>query len=332
MSFSILMSIDLVNFSGFSAYMYTDDLAYKQLPERIKHYTIAQHLSDINAKKYRESNVWRARLSNNTIATIFIKMMDYYWENTPQSEFSIVDVGSQYAIFSLGLGRYIKSSRNANKIFAFDCGIAGKLAEYNVKLNQLDDIIKFEYKAVTNVSIPQLVYYDHEHSEDNHIVRRNFVNLPAYVVEGITLDDYFGKKHENLMIKIDVQGAEPLLFDGMQRILQDFGNQPPLIVFEFIPWVCRSVKDPAQFLTSLPQEYLLFDIDANPIAKDGNPLRQVKRDDLGTFVREISRKVSQSTDLLMLHENIINDRFKVKFERFLDFENPKAKKWHQFFT
>jgi hypothetical protein len=114
---------------------------------------------------------------------ILAKIMDHYWKT--QIEFSIVDIGTQYCTLSIPLANYIKSHRNSNKIYAFDCGLAGRLAEYNIKLNQLHDIITFEYKAVSNAFIPHLVYYDSEHSEDNHIVKRNLVNLPSYIVDGL---------------------------------------------------------------------------------------------------------------------------------------------------
>lgn len=63
------------------------------------------------------------------------------------------------------------------------------------------------------------------------------------------------------MIKMDVQGAEPLIFEGMKKIFEGL-NPPPFIVFEFVPWVCETIKDPVEFLNSLPEQYTLFDLDS----------------------------------------------------------------------
>jgi len=228
-----LLSIDLVNANGISVFMFTDDFGYKQLHESMKHYSVQQHVINTKAVKYQDINHWKQRISNNLIALIFAIIMEHYWKTG--INFSVVDVGANYGHFSLILGKYIKASGHSNKIYGFDCGNAGKLSGYNIKLNRLDDIIKFEYKAVSNSSVPHLVYYDPQHSADNHIVRRDFVNLSSYVVDGITLDDYFLKNegrdninnnyNENLIIKIDAQGVEPLIFEGMQKLLE--GKHPP---------------------------------------------------------------------------------------------------------
>lgn len=309
MSFKESPDIDLVDADGISIFMFGDDAAYKQRPESTKHYSLAQHIVNTKAQKYQESNSWRKRLWSNPVGSIVVRAMEYYWENLAEEDFSIVDVGSQYGVFSLVLAKYIKTSGHVNKIYAFDCGNAGKLTDRNIKLNQLDNIIKFEYKAVSNVSAPHLVYYDSEHSEDNHIVRRAFVNLPSYIVEGITLDDYFKNNNtstRNLMIKIDTQGVEPLIFEGMKTILVGI-DPPPVIIFEFVPWVCKSIKDPLQFLNSLPEQYTLFDLNPATYDKNGkNMLRHVNKTDFDTFVIEITKKDSQSTDLLLVHEKIID--------------------------
>jgi hypothetical protein len=93
-------------------------------------------------------------------------------------------------------------------------------------------------------------------------VRRDFVDLPSYIVEGITMDDYFMNSNTSrdppwvVMIKMDAQGVEPLIFEDMKRLFAG-SDPPPVIVFEFVPWVCKTIKDPLQFPNSLPERCLI---------------------------------------------------------------------------
>jgi FkbM family methyltransferase len=64
--------------------------------------------------------------------------------------------------------------------------------------------------------------------------------------------DVFGH-HKPSLIKIDVEGAEPIVFEGL-------GYKPKNLVFEFVPHQLRALgNDPALFLTRLVSEgYSLF--------------------------------------------------------------------------
>lgn len=293
-----------MNASGISVFMFSDDLGYKERSEQSKNYSVQQHIIDSKAARYKDPSYWRNRIIGNYIGRFYLEFMEYYWKKGLQC--SIVDVGAQYFFIGLMLAKYIKTSGHFANIYAFDCGVTAKLTQYNIKLNQVEDIVKFEYNAVSNSSMPHLVYYDSEHSEDNHIVKRHFDNLPSYVVDGITLDDYFLTNKdidnmENLIIKIDAQGVEPLIFEGMQKILHT--ENSPAIIFEFVPWVCKSIMDPVEFLSSLPEEYTMYNLDDT--SKDD--LQRIERCDFPNFVRKVSAKQPPYTDLLILNDKGVVD-------------------------
>jgi hypothetical protein len=108
--------IDLVNRDGISIFMFTDDFAYKRLPESKKHSSLLQHISDEKMEIYQQPDSWRSRLLADPVASIVVNAMEYYWTNLAEEEFSIIDVGSQYGVFSLVLAKYIKNSGHTNKI------------------------------------------------------------------------------------------------------------------------------------------------------------------------------------------------------------------------
>ena len=284
---------------GISVFLNVKSYAYKNLPEFKKNYSVKQHLIDTEKiEKYKDGDYWKNRLSGNLIAITLRRLMEAYWDR--DIGYSIIDIGANYGILSIHLAKYIKATGHNNRIYAFDCGNASRLTGFNIKLNQLDDLITFERTAVTNASIPQLVYYDPEHPEDDHIARRSFVSLSSYVVDGISLDDYFARNKVNsmgsLIIKIDTQGVEPLIFEGMKQILEE---KTPSIIFEFIPWVCKSIdRDPNLFLRGFPQGYQLYNINE----KDSK-LEEIVPRDIDNFVNRISAQKPPYTDLLLLHKN-----------------------------
>jgi len=288
-------NIDLVNITNrFSAMMYTNDLAYKQLPENMKHYTLEQHEEDLKNKRKPGGYVYKEENDTIGLFSLFKKLMINFWNHSV--DFSVIDIGSQYGLFSMELASFIKKQNKKNKIYSFDCGIASKLCLENIKLNLLDDIITFERKAVTNSSEQQRVYYDSQHSEDNHIIKRDGANLPSYNLEGITLDDYFKDHSENFIIKIDTQGAEPLVFEGMKKLFE----KRPTILFEFTPWVIETIPyNPLDFLNSIPEDYFIF-----VLPPSTNTISQINRNDFENLIRLISESVEKHVDIFIISKSI----------------------------
>jgi FkbM family methyltransferase len=296
--------IDLVNFrSCFSMYIYTNDLLYKSFPASYKHHSLAQHIDDL--QNHRIPN-YSDESGPINIENILKRIIKIYWKYS--IDFSVVEVGSQYGNDSLDVAAFIKKHGHVNKIYAFDCGMASNLCKYNFKLNLLDDIIQFEQKAVSNFSVPVQLFFDLEHSEDNHISRRwseEGKGLPSYVVDSITLDDYFKNDKKDYIFKIDTQGTEPLVFQGMKKLFET----KPTIIFEFTPWVVESLSiDPVEFLNSISDTMIIFNLDALT-----NTIYFLLKKDFHTFVKRLSESERKWTDLLLLdcsfigYQDIVND-------------------------
>lgn len=284
--------IDLVNFRGiFSMYMYTDDSLYRSLPENFKHHSIVKHIDDL---KHQRIPNYQDESGPINIENVVKRIIKIYWKHGVK--FSFVDVGSQYGNDSLDVGAFIKKHGHENKIYAFDCGMASNLCPYNFKLNLLDDIIHFERKAISNFSIPIQVFVDPEHTEDNHISRRKGGDLPSYIVDSVTLDDY-NFQEENLILKIDTQGVEPLVFEGMQKLFE----KKPTVIFEFTPWVVESLSvNPVEFLKSIPDSYVIFNLDTNT-----KMIHYLKKDNLESFVKKLAESKIFWTDLLIVDKSLI---------------------------
>ena len=71
-------------------------------------------------------------------------------------------------------------------------------------------------------------------------------------VPATSLDSFFDNEERIDLIRIDAEGAEPLVFDGMRRILER--NPHISILIELFPErIRRSGLDPAEFLKSIAE-------------------------------------------------------------------------------
>jgi len=285
--------IDLVNLGLISAYLFKNDLTYKLIPENLRSYNIEEHnIKQTDVQKNELEILWKEPFFNNTVK-ILKKIITHYWSNN--INFSLIDVGCNYGLVSITLANFIKNNGKTNKIFAFDCGLASSLCKKNIELNQLEDIITFEKKAICDGSYAKKVYFDHQHTEDNHIVKREGIDLPFYEINGMSLDEYFHDYNENFIIKIDTQGAEPLVFDGMRKILNE---KFPTVLFEFTPWAYKLTIKPIEFFNKIPHNYTIFNVNG-----ETNKIEQIEKAKIESFITEISKKSPYWTDLLLIHES-----------------------------
>ena len=284
--------IDLVNFpSQHSCFMFTNDLGYANVPKENRGFTMLQHQADLAAGSKPGCLV--RDMSDASMLSIFQCVMSNLWEGGGEEDFTYVDVGAQYGNNAMQTAAFIKSNKRANRVYAFDCGMASLLAPYNIRMNLLDDIITFERKAVSNMSIPCQVFYREGHTEDSHIVRREGLKTSSYIVDGVTLDDYFRDHRERMVIKVDTQGADALVFEGAKGLLA----REPVILTEFTPWSLHIYTDPARFLQKHARGYTLFGL------ADG-AVREIGPDQCESFASETAAGSAQHADVLFLPRSL----------------------------
>lgn len=103
----------------------------------------------------------------------------------------------------------------------------------------------------------------------SHRVLAGSADVPAgsqqIVVEAVALDDCLGEQAEIHLMKIDAEGAEPYIWDGMPMLLER--NRGIHLVMEFDPVQIRGQgRDPAVFLEAVLRAGFVLEI----IGTDGN--------------------------------------------------------------
>lgn len=159
---------------------------------------------------------------------------------------TVVDVGANVGYYTVLAARLVGP---AGKVYAFEPDPqCVALLRKSVEVNGLTDRVVIEQKAVSNKPGTLRLYLSNENMGDHRTTGE--ADRKWIEVETVTLDAYFVDKTVNV-VKIDVQGFESLVFDGMAELDRRSGR---LVTFvEYWPFGWRRAGGPlaAEFLDAV---------------------------------------------------------------------------------
>ena len=163
----------------------------------------------------------------------------------------------------------------------------------------MDGIASFEKKAVAGAAGPLRVFCDLAHTEDCHVNARKHGECPSYEADAVTLDGYLEGRGEKFVVKIDCQGAEMLVFDGMGRVM----DSGPAIVAELVPEITEDMgRDWMGFFEERAGDYLLVAME------EGGPAYEVPPGALNLLRGRLLGTQSRWCDVLMVPRRLIFGR------------------------
>ncbi len=155
-----------------------------------------------------------------------------YWFLKAVKEGQVVlDIGANVGYYTL-IGGVLVGEQG--RIYAFEPDPVGfGFLEKNVRLNGLTNVV-LEQKAVSNQSGSIRLYLAKENKGD-HRTHQTEEERESIEVGAVALDDYF-KDYEGRIdfVKIDTQGAEAVIIEGMDQLIKD--NDDMRMVVEFWPY------------------------------------------------------------------------------------------------
>jgi len=160
-------------------------------------------------------------LSERLMTEIFTKLIT--------GGMTVIDVGAHAGYYTLIAARAVGDK---GRVFAFEPEPSNyKLICKNIQLNNYRNVIPVQ-KAVTNITGPMKLFL----AEDTggHSIVSDNPRQRAILVDSTTLDDFFAARVQPIhIIKIDVEGAENTVLQGMSRLI---AANPELKIFtEFWP-------------------------------------------------------------------------------------------------
>ena len=285
--------VDLCDFGELKFFFYTDDYSYQTVPESRRHCQLTrQDISRVRNRSYAPITIDDLYSGKNLVG----KLMAHFWNNN--LDFTYVDIGCPYGFTAISAAHIIEASGRDNRVVCFDPGIGSGLVAQNIALNGFQERVTFEHSAVSNHCLPLILSSSLSHAEGNHVVNRN-VDLEdmSFIVENTSLDTYLGKRGitENLILKVDTEGAEYEILKGMQETLS---NRHVASIWEFQPSFLSTRIDPSLFLEYVSKDAYLFDIGQDHIEETS--VKQIRRVDIDSFVQEVLSKSNPWTDILVL--------------------------------
>ncbi|MCC6390540.1 MAG: FkbM family methyltransferase [Bryobacterales bacterium] len=205
----------------------------------------------------------------------------------------------------MAAAQVILSSGHTNHVYAFDPGEAGRLARYNIILNGLESHVTFECLAVSKGTFPGLVFTETGHSENNRLVNRTpTMEASSYVVMCTSIDEYAARKSlsGHCVIKIDTQGGEVEVFEGMNHLRQ---TRQVTCISEFVPEAIATRVCPIEWLTRVSEGCSIFEVPGmDMFLSPSHSLRYVPRDTVPEFVNEIRERPNRYTDIVLIPETL----------------------------
>ena len=160
---------------------------------------------------------------------------------------TFVDIGANIGLYALWASRFVGPTGQVIALEPDPDNYA--LLIRNVAINRAHNIEALN-QAASNSSGPAVLYQ----SRDNRgmlslrDVTHSRVSVP---VMATTLDEYLAGRGERIaLIKLDIEGAEPLALEGMKKILSH--NRGAALLMEFAPELIEAFgRSPAAFLEEL---------------------------------------------------------------------------------
>jgi len=171
----------------------------------------------------------------------------------------VLDIGANIGYYTLIFASLVGEK---GKVYAFEPDPTNfALLKKNVEINGYNNVVLVP-KAVSDKSGIVKLYLCEENKGD-HRIYNSGEGRNSIEVTSVRLDDYFDKNQHIDFIKMDIQGAEGLALQGMQKLLKR--NDSVKIITEFWPIGLKrsgiSSKTVLTFLLNL--SFSLYELDEN---------------------------------------------------------------------
>jgi FkbM family methyltransferase len=184
-----------------------------------------------------------------------------------QKDMNVIDIGANIGYYTILFSKWVGDK---GKIFSFEPESENfRLLKKNINANKANNVITFQ-KAVSNQNESKTLFLSEENKGDHQIIDLG-ENRTQIGIECTKLDSTIAAEHKIDLIKMDIQGAEMLALEGMNKILEN--NSKMTILMEFWPYgIEKSGYNPKNLLEKLEKYgfkiFLIKDEGIIPISKN----------------------------------------------------------------
>lgn len=213
------------------------------------------------------------------------------------------DVGGHIGIFSVLAGVIARELNISLPVKCFEPGPTQSIIQANLEINQLTPEAELVRAAVGDLSGPVLYTFSPSRSLGGRMgvakKKEGAVRSLSRIVRSTTLESYGSRmdKDEFGVVKIDVEGFEPEVFEGMGAHRDRFG----VCVVEFRGWQRNKRVGIAQYADFMFDSYYVVDLGEALWPRWSRP---IDRADINALCAQIEEKPVKKTDLLLVHRSV----------------------------
>jgi FkbM family methyltransferase len=324
--------LDLVDFGDIKLLMFRDDNLYENMvSEDRKNRDLHEHFIEVAKNGYSKSLAHPDNIQTTLDPRLGLFVyMRHLWKNN--IDFTVLDIGSHIGDFSIKAASFARTFKKKPQIIAFDPTPAGALVEYNARINGVQDCVRHENLAISDINglIKFRAVKGHSDSPsafdkapprgikgklDNFLKSKNKIKTLAnffsrffdkltkgdqsyeFIARSVRISDYLKDNGitGNLFVKIDIEGLDACVIRDLQKRSE---SNLVAIVMEFAPGDFPSLEAAAGMLRELGSSFIIYDIFYSP-----NPVlfERVNQGTEDGFAQKIDKKREyRYTDLLLI--------------------------------
>ncbi len=170
----------------------------------------------------------------------------------------VIDIGANIGYYTLIFAKLVGEK---GKVFAFEPDPTNfQLLKKNVEINGFKNVV-LEQKALSDTQGKMMLSLNNENTAGHHLDFKHDDTINSIEVDVLSLDEYFSNKNIDInFIKMDVEGAESNVIQGMTNILKNSKNLKMIV--EYNPNAINQLGlNPENYLNLLLEnKFSLYDI------------------------------------------------------------------------
>jgi len=225
----------------------------------------------------------------------------HYWRKC--IDFDYFDVGASIGITTISQGVFYKRCSQTNRIYAFEPGETYGLLQRSVEVNRLSDTTLCINAAATDETGKVIFHQPTNNSPSCSLLREammrpGITDTQSVIVDGIKIDDFIKttRSAPGLLIKIDTEGADFKVLDGMRQTMTD---RVCTIQIEYFPDPMECYTNPIQRLLELADEYHLLDS-----GDDVKTILDPTEASIRSFTEKTKQRPLPATDILLIAKRL----------------------------
>jgi len=226
----------------------------------------------------------------------------HYWRHG--IDFDYLDIGANLGLTAIPQGVFFKRCGRANRVYAFEPGEIFALLQRSVAINGIADTTTCIRAAASDATGTVTFHLTPAQSAGSSLLiaaveRPGIMGVRTTLVEAVTLDQFALddgglRPAAGLLVKIDAEGADFRVVDGMARLIDE---RLCTIQVEFSPVLIDSYCDPERRLRELADSFEVLDI-------GGTSRNRIAGDDVSRFVNQVRQTTGMATDIMLVPKQL----------------------------